>query len=163
MIFMAAALAAWSLTASPPPHPKRHARRHTHAAKRSLTTRALRRRQLVLLAMRRQAIDDLLVEIGTEAPVLRDARVIDIAGVRIGPTSIDDDFLGSPIARTRVENESSESVDLIVTASFAAASSETARASTVVARLRPNESRAIELWCPSPLLPARVDWQVERL
>jgi hypothetical protein len=163
MIVVAAAIAAWTLTLTATPHPKRHARRHTHVAKRLVSARALRRQQLVLLAIRRQAIDDLLVEIGTEAPVFRDVRIIDIADVRIGPTSVDDDFLDSPIARTRVENESSTPVDLIVIASFTAASGETARASTVVTRLRPSESRQIELECPSPMLPVRVDWQVERL
>jgi hypothetical protein len=163
MIVIAAAIAALTLTAAPAPYPKRHTRRRTHVARRSVSARVLRRQQLVLLAIRRQELDDLLVEIGTEAPVLRDARIIDIADVRIGPTSIDDDFLDSPIARTRVENESSTPLDLIVTASFTAASGETARASTVVTRLRPSESRPIELACPSPMLPVRVDWQVERL
>jgi hypothetical protein len=117
-----------------------------------------------LLALRAALLHDFLVRAGTEAPSFRDPRIVDDpSGIRIGPTSVDVDFLGAPIVRAVVRNGSHRSIDVLVSASVRDAHGNRVRASTWIERLEPGASRTAELFCPAPLAPASVEWTVTPL
>ena len=109
-------------------------------------------------------LHDFLVESGSERPGFVDARVVDAgAGLRIGPSSVDVDFLGAPVVRARVANPTDHDVDALVVATVGDGHGGAVRASTFVERLPPRSERQIELWCPTGIVPASVHWSVTPL
>ena len=141
--------------------------KHPRQKRKRVATKASRRRPtwgLVTLAMRHELLRDFLVESGSEQPAFTDTRVLDPGeGIRIGPASVDTDFLGSPIVRARVVNSSSRSVDVLVTATVRDARGTSARVATWVEGLAPGSARSIELACPAKLTPISVTWSVTDL
>ena len=157
MIFIAAALL--SLSLNPPPRSRKRTR---HAPVRTIARRAAP--DATLLALRSALLHDFLVRAGTESPAFRDARIVsDASGLRIGPTTIDVDFLGSPIVRAVVSNGSGHALDVLVSANIRDAHGHVARASTWIERLGPGTSRTAELYCPRALAPASIEWTVTSL
>ena len=158
-MFFLAALATAAIAAPPVPRHKR--RRHTVTA---TATRVLRSNAIALLALRHEMLRDFLVETHTEAAAFTDARVIDAGpDLRIGPTTVDVDFLGAPIVRARVHNRSSTSVDALLSVSVRDRFGRTEHASAWVEALGPSQTRTIELYCPMQMAPASVDWSVTPL
>jgi len=155
MILIAAA-AALSLALNPP---ARHKKRTSHAPARKIARRATP--QTALLALRSALLHDFLVRAGTEAPAFRDARVVlDRSGMRIGPTTVDVDFLGSPIVRAVVSNGSSHPLDVLLGANVRDPHGRSAHASIWIEHLEPGASRTAELYCPDALAPVSVEWTV---
>jgi hypothetical protein len=156
---MLAVLLAAHLAASPPPAHFKKKRRPT--TKRSLSTRADRELQIALLARRHAMLHDFLVEIGTEKPALRDPRVVEFpGGIRVGPSSVDIDFLGSPIVRARITNASGAVIDVLITVTLGPQSAGTA---ADVERLAPGESRVVELMGAIGAQPSHLEFSIQRL
>jgi hypothetical protein len=156
---MLAVLIAAQLAASPAPSYVKK-RRHT-VTKRSTSARENKELQIALLARRHAMLHDFLVEIGTEKPALVDPRVVTFAnGIRVGPSSVDIDFLGSPLVRTRVTNLSSAPADILISVTFA---SETGGVAADVERLAPGQSRIVELMGAPYTKPASLRFNVVRL
>ena len=141
--------------------------KHRPQKRKRPATKANRRKPawgLVTLAMRHELLRDFLVESGSEQPAFTDTRVLDLGkGIRIGPASVDTDFLGSPIVRARVVNSSSRSVDVLVTATVRDAHGTSARVATWVEGLAPGSARSIELACPAALTPTSLTWTMTDL
>lgn len=158
-MYLAAAAAAMALTASSPgPFEKR--RRHSTRS-RSAAVGGRVTWDLLKLAMRHELLHDFLVEAESERPQFADAHTVDAGhGLRIGPTSVDVDFLGAPIVRARVVNDSGRVVDAIVVVTVEDANGASLRASTWIEGLAPHTDRAIELFCRKALEPVRVRWSV---
>lgn len=141
--------------------PVRHRHPRVATTKAKAAMKVLRERRQAMLALRAQILHRYLIEVATERPVFQDGRSIDAGhSLGIGPTSVDVDFLGSPIVRTRVSNRSSGIVDVLVTVFLAASDGNAAAASVVVEHLRPGEARLIELACPAAMTPHTLRWQV---
>ena len=157
-MLMFAFAAAVAIAASPPPR-KHRARKTSRSAASARTTTAT-----LALALRRELLHDFLVQAGTQRPAFVDAHIADAGfGLRIGPTSVDVDFIGSPIVRAHVTNATSHPVDALVVATVEDARGSSARASMWIERLAAHESRAIELFCPQALEPVAVHWSVTPL
>lgn len=157
---IAAAAAALALALNPPLRPRTHKQ---HAAVRRVVQKKTSKLTM-LLALRAALLHDFLVRAGTESPAFLDARIVsDPSGVRIGPTSIDVDFLGAPIVRAVVRNESKRPIDVLVSADVRDARGHGVSASTWIERLEPGGSRTAEIFCPAPLAPASVEWTVTPL
>lgn len=155
-----AAAAALALALNPTFRPRK--RRQRAAVRRVVKKKPSE--PTTLLALRSALLHDFLVRVGTEAPSFRDTRIVDDAsGIRIGPTTVDVDFLGAPIVRAVVRNGSNRSIDVLVSASVRDAHGNGVRASTWIERLEPGASRNAELFCPAPLAPASVEWTVTPL
>jgi len=119
---------------------------------------------LAKLALRHELLHDFLVETQSERPAFVDVRVVDAGeGLRIGPTMVDVDFLGAPIVRARVVNETDHDVDAIIVVTLENTHGLSARASTWVQRLTPHADRAVELFCPNIVAPVSVHWSVTPL
>jgi len=158
MIVAAAALA---LALNPTYRPRK---RRQRTAVRTVMKKKNPSMPTTLLALRAALLHDFLVRTGTEAPSFRDMRIVDDpSGIRIGPTSVDVDFLGAPIVRAVVRNGSNRSIDVLVSASVRDARGNGVRASTWIEHLEPGASRTAELFCPAPLAPASVEWTVTPL
>jgi len=161
-MYLVAAAAALALT-GPSPRPFEKHRRHSTRT-RSQTVAGRVTRDLLKLGLRHELLRDFLVETRTERPAFIDARAVDAGGgLRIGPTSVDVDFLGAPVVRARVANDSDRVVDALVIVTIEDAHGATARASTWIERLAPHSDRAVELFCPNVLAPASVHWSVTPL
>src|SRR5438445_13856548 len=95
MTFAALALTAAFATSNPPhvTRYRRKARTPARSIRADLTTR---------LALRRELLHDFLVETRTETAAFVDARLVHVAGVDVGPATVDVDFLGSPIVAAGV-------------------------------------------------------------
>ncbi len=159
MLIIAAA-AALAVALNPP---VRALKRKQHTAVRKVVRKKTSESPM-LLALRSALLHDFLVRAGTESPSFQDARIIsDPSGIRIGPTSIDVDFLGAPIVRAVVRNASNRSIDVLVSASVRDEHGRGVQASTWIERLEPRSSRTAELFCPAPLVPASVEWTVTPL
>jgi len=157
-MLMVAFAAALAVAASPPPRKHRTRKTSRPAASGRPTAATL------ALALRHELLHDFLVEAGTQRPAFVDARIADAGfGLRIGPTSVDVDFIGSPIVRARVTNTTSQPLDALVVATVEDARGSSARASAWIERLSAHESRAIELFCPHSLEPVAVRWSVTPL
>ncbi|HET9342539.1 MAG TPA: hypothetical protein VFO25_06470 [Candidatus Eremiobacteraceae bacterium] len=119
---------------------------------------------MLKLGLRHDLLRDFLVETKSERPAFIDRHLVDAGqGLRIGPTSVDVDFLGAPIVRARVVNETDRYVDALVVVSVEDANGGSAHASTWIERLAPHADRAVELFCPNALAPASVHWYVTPL
>jgi len=117
-----------------------------------------------LLALRGEMLHDFLVRAGTQSPAFTESRTIDAAdGVRIGPASVDVDFLGSPIVRATVRNSSQRTIDLLVSVTLHDAHGRTAQASTYIEHIDPGTTRAIELFSPFALTPSSLTWSATQL
>jgi len=155
MIVVALA-SAFALALSPSPHPRKRAPR---APVRKTARRAAP--DAMLLAVRSALLHDFLVRAGTESAAFADARVVlDRSGMRIGPTTVDVDFLGSPIVRAVVSNGSSHPLDVLLGANVRDSHWRSARASIWIEHLEPGASRTAELYCPDALAPVSVEWTV---
>jgi hypothetical protein len=155
-----AAAVSLALALNPPIRPRK---RKQHTAVRRVVPKKPSA-PTMLLALRAELLHDFLVRAGTESPSFEDARIIsDPSGIRIGPTSIDADFLGAPIVRAVVRNESNRSIDVLVSASVRDARGRRVQASTWIERLEPGSSRTAEIFCPAPIEPASVEWTVTPL
>jgi len=161
-MFLIAAAAAVALT-SPSLRPfEKHRRHSTRTRSRSDAGRVTW--DLLKLGLRHELLRDFLVETQSERPAFMDTHAVDAGGgLRIGPTSVDVDFLGAPVVRARVLNESDRVVDALVVVTVEDPHGATARASTWIERLAPHTDRAVELFCPSALAPASVRWSVTSL
>jgi len=116
------------------------------------------------LAMRHELLHDFLVETRSERPAFVDARTVDAGlGLRIGPTSVDIDFLGAPVVRARGVNDSGRVVDAIVVVTVEDARGASVHASTWIEGLAPDADRAVELLCPNKVEPVSVRWSVTSL
>ncbi len=115
-----------------------------------------------ILAARHAMLHDFLVETATETPAFVDRHVFDAGGVRIGPTSVDIDFLGDAVVRATVLNPSAREMDVILRADVEDATGHRAHASTWV-QLRPGASRAIEVLAPGLRGAASVRWSATDL
>ena len=123
-----------------------------------------RMRTLLTLAIRHELLHDFLVETSSERPSFADARIVDAgSGLRIGPSSVDVDFLGAPIVRAHVVNDGERIVDALIVVSVEGSDGVSARASTWIQGLAPHASRAIELFCPTVLQPVSVHWSATSL
>ena len=143
-----------------------HAKKRRAPVKRKRRTAAssARETRLALLALQHSMLHDFLVEAGTERPAFSDAhRSLVEPGVSVDHTTADTDFLGSPIVRARIHNDGNASVDLLLTASILDAHGKRVDASVAVERLAAGAERAVEVFCPAPLAPARVVWSATRL
>jgi hypothetical protein len=161
-MYLVAAVAALALT-GPSPRPfEKHRRHSTRTRSQTGTGRATW--DLLKLGLRHELLHDFLVETHSERPAFIDTHAVDAGGgLRIGPTSVDVDFLGAPVVRARVVNESDRVVDALVVVTIEDPHGATARASTWIERLAPHSDRAVELFCPNALAPASVRWSVTSL
>lgn len=161
-MYLVAAAAAVALTG---PSPRTFEKRGRHSTRTRLAAAGGRVTwNLLKLALRHELLQDFLVETRSERPAFVDLRTVDAGGgLRIGPTSVDLDFLGAPIVRARVANTSGRFVDAVVVVTIDDAHGAVARASTWIERLAPHADRAVELFCPTALDPASVHWSVTPL
>jgi len=161
-MYLVAAAAALALT-GPSPRPfEKHRRHSTRSHSQTVSGRVTW--DLLKLGLRHELLRDFLVEARSERPAFVDARTVAAdGGLRIGPTSVDVDFLGAPIVRARVVNESDRTVDALVVVAIEDPHGVTARASTWIERLAPHADRAVELFCPNALEPASVSWSATPL
>ena len=146
----------------PPPSPSRTAAAHIvkKRRKKPALKRAASQRNgwpVAISAVRHAMLHDFLVETGTESPAFVDRHVAEIAGVRIGPTSVDTDFLGSPIVRATVVNVIARDVHVLLRADVEDAKGRIVHGSIWV-ELHPSTSRAIEVLCPGTSAPISVRW-----
>src|SRR5690348_4462981 len=161
-MLLAAAAAVLALTA--PSHRPFDKRRRHSTRTHSVAAGGRMTWNLLKLAMRHELLRDFLVEARSERPAFVDARTGDVGQVlRVGPTSGDVDFLGAPIARARVVNDSGRVLDAIVVVSVEDAHGASVHASTWIEGLAPHAERAVELYCPTSLEPAAVRWSVTPL
>ncbi|HEY7993052.1 MAG: hypothetical protein ACHQY2_06410 [Candidatus Eremiobacterales bacterium] len=161
-MYLIAAAAALALT-GPSSRPfEKHRRHSTRTRSRTVAGRVTW--NLLELGLRHEMLRDFLVESHSERPAFVDTHAVDAGGgLRIGPTSIDVDFLGAPVIRARVVNESDRVVDALVIVTIEDPHGTSARASTWIERLAPHADRAVELFCPNALAPASVHWSVTLL
>lgn len=161
-MFLVAFAAAVAL-AGPSPRPfHKHKRHSTRTRSQSAAGRASW--NVLALGLRHELLRDFLVETHSERPAFVDVHGVDAgAGLRIGPTSIDVDFLGAPIVRARVVNETDHVIDALVVVTVEDMHGTSARASTWIEQLSPHADRAVELYCPKALTPAAVHWSVTPL
>ena len=150
------------------PSEARRARRKRRVPKAPLRTKSrasTRRLSLTIedLALRHALLHDFLVETGSERPAFVDSRVVDAGALRIGPTTVDVDFLGAPIVRARITNPGDRDIDALVVVTVEGAHGDSARASAWIERLGPRAERPIELDCPNELSPIGVRWSVTPL
>ncbi len=129
-------------------------KKRSRSSKRALSQRG---ELFAILAARHAMLHDFLVETATETPAFVDRRVVDAGGVRIGPTSVDIDFLGDPVVRATVLNPSAREMDVMLRADVEDTIGHRAHASTWV-QLRPGASRAIEVLAPGLHGAAAVRW-----
>lgn len=161
-MYLVAAVAALALTV-PSPRPLSKHRRHSTRT-RSQTVAGRVTWDLLKLGLRHELLRDFLVETRSERPAFIDTHAVDAGGgLRIGPTSVDVDFLGAPVVRAHVVNESDRVIDALVVVTVEDLRGATARASTWIERLVPHADRAVELFCPEALAPASVRWSVTPL
>jgi len=166
-----AALVAVLLAGRPSGHHEyrqvRHARRATyHAARQTSTAEAaLRRRvgrllQLAQLEQRAAELHDFLVRAHTETPSFIDDEIHSLVdGLRVGPTIVARDFLGSPVIRARVRNVQAFAIFAVVQAHIRGKDGATSDAA-IALTLAAGEVRSIELVCPSAVAPDALDWTV---
>jgi hypothetical protein len=164
MIALAAAFALATASPSPMPAYSAHVRRKRHAVRKRKVMAPRSSLEIDRLALRHALLHDFLVEAGSERPAFVDSRVVDGgAGLRIGPASVDIDFLGAPIVRARVTNSTNRDIDALVVVTVRDGRGGSARASTWIERLPPRGERQVELWCPTGILPESLRWSVTSL
>ena len=161
-MFLIAAMSALALT-NPSSHPfEKHRRRSTRTRVHATAGRVTW--NLLALGMRHELLHDFLVETRSERPAFVDARTVDAGeGLHLGPTTVDVDFLGSPIVRTRVANDGDRAVDALIVVTVEGSNGVSARASMWIERLAPRAGRTIELFCPTALHPLSVHWSATLL
>lgn len=114
--------------------------------------------RLALLQERAALLHDFLVRANTETLLFHDERTsMPAPGVLINAVVVSRDLIGSPIIRARVTSRRPASASLVLIADLKAKNGVGGRAS-VALLLRSGETRTVELFCPSTLIPVSLRW-----
>jgi hypothetical protein len=164
---MSTLLAAAALSALLQARPKR--KRHPVAPRQvPIATERVIRRRVVRLAViaaltrRETALEDFLALTATETPLVKLDAATKLADMDIGPSSIALDFLGSPIVRARVRNQSRVPFTGMFIAHVEDVSGKVVDLAYAVDLIAPGESRSIEMLCPSAITPTSLRWTLQR-
>jgi hypothetical protein len=160
-------VAAAALSAMLHARPKR--KRHPVAPRQvPIATERVVRRRIVRLAViaaltrRETALEDFLAQTETETPLVRLDTATSLSDVEIGPSSIANDFLGSPIVRARVRNRSRQIFTGLLIAHVEDAAGKKVDLSYAVDSIAPGESRSIEMLCPAQMTPVSLRWTLQQ-
>ena len=135
----------------------------TIAQERALRRRLVRLARIKMFERREAMLFEFLAKAHAEATLFEDRSATDLgAGVVVGPTAVTSDFLGYPIVRARVRNDSSLRVTPLLTVHLSGPDGE-ATASIDVGLLEPGTSREIELASPTKTAPTSLRWTMMSL